>query len=391
MATTLRNRQAKLSMRRVAIIHDWLYTYAGGERVLEQMLRCFPKADLFSLIDCVPDADRGFLEGRTVRTSFMQRLPFVRQLYQKYLPLMPAAIESLDLREYDLVLSSSSAIARGVLTEPHQLHICYLQSRSLRYLYDERFAYSPGGILGVAQEWLMSPIRTWDSVAARRPDRSIANSDFVRRWHRHRYGIEAAVVYPPVDVELFGRNFNAAKDDYYVVVSRLARYKLVPLVVEAFNRLGRRLLIVGAGPEETMIRRLAKSNVELVGPQRPEEVAKLVSRARALVFAGREDFGIAPVEAQAAGTCVVAFAQGGVAETVRGLDVPDSTGVLFHEQTEKAIAAAIEELEVVQGRISPNACRENALRFSPERFRREYADFVETAWSEFVARGSGAG
>jgi glycosyltransferase involved in cell wall biosynthesis len=277
---------------RIAVIHDWLVRYAGSERVLEQILQCFPDADLFSLIDFLPTELRGFVLGKPARTSFIQHLPFAKSHYQKYLPFMPAAIEALDLRDYDLILSSSSAISKGVLTEPRQLHICYLQSRSLRYAYEERFAYSPGGVFGAIQEMMFSRVRVWDAISARRPDVTIANSNFVRRWHAHRYGVDATVIYPPVAVDIFGAAYTERKDDYYVVVSRFEAYKRIPLVVEAFGRMGKRLLVVGGGSEEKQIRKMAGRNVELLGVLPPADVARVVAKARAFVYAGREDFGL---------------------------------------------------------------------------------------------------
>jgi glycosyltransferase involved in cell wall biosynthesis len=369
----------------VAIVHDWLYTYAGAERVLEQILECFPDAEVFALIDCIPPEERGFLRGKRVHTSFLQRLPFPRRLYQKYLPLMPAAIENMDLRAYDLVVSSSSGVAKGILTHSKQLHICYLQSRSLRYLYDERFAYLPARFLIPLQEVIMSRLRTWDYVASHRPDATIANSDFVRKWHRHRYGIESNVIYPPVNVELFADHFKERKEDYYVLVSRFAKYKRVALVVEAFNRMGKPLVVVGDGPEHRSIKRMARKNVELTGRLNPASVAKIVGGAAAFVYAGQEDFGVSFVEAQATGTPVIAYAQGGVREIVHGLDESQPTGVLFYEQTPEAIVAAVKLFEQHIGHITAAACAQNAARFSPERFRREFSKLVQDKWESFAS------
>jgi glycosyltransferase involved in cell wall biosynthesis len=365
---------------RIAVVHDWLYTFAGAERVLGEILICFPSADVFSLFDFVPRAERTFLQGKEVRTSFLQHMPFTRRLYQKYLPLMPAAIESLDLRPYDIVLSTSSAVAKGVLTEPRQLHVCYLQSRNLRYLYDERFSYSPHPWLRPLQEFVLSPVRVWDSVASHRPDRTVANSEFVRRWHCHRHGVDADMIYPPVDVALFSRFLRQDKEDYYVVVGRFESYKRVDLVVEAFNRAGKRLVVVGGGSKEMKLRRHARRNVEFVGVRPPEEVAKIVAGARAFVYAAREDFGIAPVEAQAAGTPVIAFGDGGALETVCGKDEQVPTGLFFFEQTPESIVAALEEFEACSLEFSAVACRTNAERFNAGRFRAELTAYVELAF-----------
>lgn len=368
---------------RVAIVHDWLCAYAGSERVLQQMLLCFPHADLFSLIDYLPAGERAFLGDRPVTTSFIQHLPLSRRHYQKYLPLMPAAIESLDLRGYDLVLSSTSGIAKGVLTEPDQLHICYLQSRSLRYLYDERFAYGRAGALGLLQDIMVSRVRAWDAIASRRPQHTIANSDFVRHWHRHRHGIDCALIHPPVDVGLFGEHYSPTKDDYYITVSRLEGYKKVSVIVEAFNRIGSPLLVIGAGSEDAGIRRLARGNIRLLGSRPSAEVARLVSKAKAFVFVAREDFGIAPVEAQACGTPVIAYGCGGVRETVRVLGEARPTGIFFDAQTPEALVEAVATFETAERSISPIDCRHNAQRFSAPRFRAEFSDFVCRRWEEF--------
>jgi glycosyltransferase involved in cell wall biosynthesis len=372
---------------RVAIIHDWLYTYAGAERVLEQLIECYPAAELFSVIEHVPEQERGFLKGKAVTTTFVNRLPFSRRLYQKYLPFMPAAVEGLDLRRFDIVLSSSSAVAKGVLTEPTQLHICYLQSRGLRYLYDERFAYAPHRLMAPLQDLIMSRLRTWDYVASRRPDFTIANSHFVSRWHRHRYGVESSVIYPPVNLKLFSAAFSAKKEDYYILVSRFEKYKQVPLVIEAFNRIGKRLLVIGSGSDEKRIRRSGARNVEFLGRKGAAEIAPLVGRAAGLVFAGREDFGIAFVEAQAAGTPVIAFGQGGAAEIVRDLraGAERPTGVLFHEQSVDEVERAVREFEAARHTVSPSDCVANAERFSIDRFKQELKTFVDTRWQAFQA------
>ena len=372
-------------MRRVAVVHDWLVSYAGSERVLEQILSCYPEADVFSLIDCLSGEERAFLNGRKVQTSFLQSLPLKRRLYQKCLPLMPAAIEHLDLRDYSLILTSSSAISKGILTTPEQLHVCYLQSRSLRYGYDERFFYAARGLLGPVQEMIMSRARVWDYVASHRPDHTIANSEFVRRWHQHRYGIESTVIYPPVDLALFGGELRDAKADYYVLVSRFEKYKQVPLVIEAFNQLGLPLVIIGGGSQEKAIRRMAKPNIRSLGVLPPREVAKVVADARASIYAGREDFGIALVEAQAAGTPVIAFSDGAAKEIVRGLTDPSPTGVLFGAQTVEAVKEGVKEFEKNRARIQGSACSENSLRFSRNRFRKEFKAFVEDRWAQFAA------
>ena len=368
---------------RIAIVHDWLVTYAGSERVLEQILRVFPQADLFSLIDFLPGDKRGFILNKPVTTSFIQQLPLAKRKYRQYLPLMPVAIERFDLSAYDLIISSSSAIAKGVLTGPDQLHICYLQARNLRQAYEERFSYRSGEMTGLLQDFFLTKIRLWDAIASRRPDVNIANSKFVQKWHYHRHGIRSSVIYPPVDVKLFDESFTEKKDDYYVTVTRFEPYKRVDLVIEAFNRSGRKLLVIGSGTQEKMLKQIAAENIEFLGYQNAQTIAKVVSRARAFVFSSREDFGIAPVEAQACGTPVIALGSGGARETIEGFDKPRPTGLFFKEQTVHSLKEAVDKFEEVRSGISPEACRENAQRFSEERFRREFSSLVDQEWKAF--------
>jgi len=362
---------------RVAIVHDWLVTYGGAERVLEQMLATFPDAQLFSLIYRMPPAQRGFLNGRQVRTSFLQRVPSIGRTYRRFLPLMPAAVERFDFSGFDLVLSSSSAVVRGVLTTPDQLHICYLQARNLKYAYEDRASYPGGQLRRLAEDLLLTRVRMWDSIAARRPDRTIANSRYVSAWHQHRHGVASDVIYPPVDTELFARFYSESKDSYFVTVGRLEPYKRMDLVIQAFRDIPARLVVVGEGTQSGALRALASSNVEFAGYCEPKRVAEIVSRARAFVFASREDFGIAPLEAQACGTPVLAYAGGAARETIRGLDVQEPTGVLFGQQTIESLRHAVQEFEECRTRIAPDACRRNAQVFTPDRFRRELRAYVE--------------
>lgn len=378
---------------RVAVVHDWLVTYGGAERVLEQVLDLYPEADLLTLLDCVPASQRSFIRGRSPSTSFLQHVPGLARNYQKLLPLMPAAIERFDLEKYDLVISLSFAVAKGVLTTPDQLHICYLQARNLKYAYEDRRYYRSGSVIRLVQDIQLSRLRVWDSVASRRPDITIANSQFVRRWHMHRHGVAAEVIYPPVDTAHYAEHFRAKKDDYFVTVGRLEPYKRMDLVIEAFNRLGRKLIVIGAGTQGTSLKGLAKPNIEFLGYCTPDVIADSLAGARAFVFASGEDFGIAPLEAQACGTPVVAYQRGGAAETIRGLTDDDPTGLLFEHQTVEGVMDAVHLLDAEQHRIAPEACRSNALRFTPERFRREFAEFVAARQTDFEIsrRGEGSG
>jgi glycosyltransferase involved in cell wall biosynthesis len=371
---------------RVAVVHDWLVVYSGAERVTEQLLKLFPQADLFAVVEFLPETLKHFIGGREVRTTFIQKLPGARRHYRGYLPLMPLAIEQLDLSSYDLVLSCSHAVAKGVLTGPDQLHVSYVNS-PIRYAWDLQHQYLresglERGLRGWLAKWVLHRLRIWDQRTANGVDHFIACSCFIRRRIRRVYRRDAHVIYPPVDVE--GFTPGGARDDFYLTASRLVPYKRVGLIVEAFARMPeRRLVVVGDGPERERIRALAGANIELLGYRDDATLRELMRRARAFVFAAEEDFGIVPLEAQASGTPVVAYGRGGATETIRGLEEPSPTGVFFHEQSARAIVAAVEEFERNEHRIAPAACRENALRFSSARFLAEYASFVERAWTEF--------
>ncbi len=371
---------------RVAIVHDWFVTYAGSERVAEQLISMFPQADIFSLIDFLPAADRRCLGGKQVTTSFLQKMPLARKLYAAYLPLMPLAIEQLNLSGYDLVLSSSHCVAKGVLTGPDQLHISYVHT-PMRYAWEgqhEYLASSPfgRGMRGWFARWMLHKLRMWDARSAAGVDAFVANSRFIARRIRKTYRRTADVIYPPVDTDAFP--LCERREDYYVTASRLVPYKRVDLLVDAFARLPeRRLIVVGDGPELGRLRAKAMANVSLVGYQEFDAMRDHVQRARAFLFASREDFGIVLVEAQAAGTPVIALGQGGALETVRGLDDPAPSGHFFHHQRVEDVVEAIRTFERESYRILPTACRANALRFGVERFQREFYQHVLTQTTEF--------
>ena len=374
---------------RVAIVHDWLVTYAGSERVLEQMLGLYPQADLFSLFDFVPEAERAFLQGKQPRTSFLQRVPRARDKYPRYLPMMPLAIEQFDLSGYDLILSSSHCVAKGVLTGPDQLHVCYMHS-PMRYAWDLQHEYLRGaglesGLKSWIARWLLQKLRLWDVRSANGVDAFAANSRFIARRVEKAYRRPATVIYPPVDVDAF--SLREQKDDYYLTASRLVPYKRIDLLVQAFAKLpDKRLVVVGDGPEMARLKAQAGPNVQLVGYQGFDALRETMERARAFLFASQEDFGIVIVEAQACGTPVIAFGKGGALETVRGLETGQPTGVFFGEQTVSSILQAIETFERESDRIEPGACRNNAQRFRVERFGKQFSDFVGEQWSEFQNR-----
>ncbi len=373
------------SSLRIAIIHDWLTVYAGAERVLEQMLRCYPNADLYSLVDFLPSKKRNFIQNKPVSTSFIQHLPFARSKYRQYLPLMPLAIEQFDLSAYDLVISSSHAVAKGVLTGPDQLHLCMCYS-PIRYAWDLQHQYLresglDRGLKGWLTKWILHKMRIWDARTANGVDRYIAISEFIARRIWKVYRRDADVIYPPVDVAAF--TLREDKEDFYLTASRMVPYKKIDLIVEAFSGMpDKRLVVIGDGPDFEKIGAVAGKNVTLLGFQDFDVLKDHMQRARAFVFAAEEDFGIAPLEAQACGTPVIAFGKGGALETIRGLDHTAPTGVFFAEQTVEAVRAAVDEYERECSRIVAEACRDNALRFGPDRFRAEFAAFVAKALAE---------
>lgn len=367
---------------KIAIVHEWLATYAGSERVVEQMLQLYPDADLYSVVDFLPEAERGFLQGRVPRTTFVQRLPFARRCFRAYLPLMPLAIEQLDLSAYDLVLSSNHAVAKGVITGPHQLHLSYVHS-PMRYAWDLQHQYlAESGLLHGAKSAivraLLHYLRTWDRQSAQGVDGFIANSRFIAERIRKVYRREATVIPPPVDVERFG--LVREKEDYFLSASRMVPYKRVPLVVEAFAAMpDRRLLVIGDGPDFERVKRALPPNVSLLGHQPAAALVQAMQRARALVFAAEEDFGIAPVEAQACGTPVIAYGRGGSLETVRGHGAQPS-GLFFAEQSVDSIVDAVRRFDAQAERFTPEACRAHAMNFSTAAFRERLAAHVQGEW-----------
>jgi len=377
---------------KVALVHDWLAAYAGSEKVVEQLLQLFPQADLFSVVDFFPESQRAALGGRRARTSFIQHLPRARRSFRSYLPLMPLAIEQFDLSAYDLVISSSHAVAKGVLTGPHQVHVSYVHS-PIRYAWDLQHQYlAEAGIQRGVKSWLaramLHYLRIWDQRTANGVDAFVANSAFVARRIRKAYGSDASVIYPPVDVERFAPG--AQRDDFYLIASRMAPYKRIPLIVDAFAAMpSRRLVVIGDGPDFARAKAAATPNVTLLGYQPDAVLVEHMQRARAFVFAAEEDFGISVVEAQACGTPVIALGRGGVREIV--VDSPDSeraTGLFFDTQGTAAIVDAVQRFEA-RPPFRADVCRRNALRFTAERFKREFLGVVEQAMAEAAGEFAG--
>lgn len=353
---------ARFSDPRVAIVHYWFVAMRGGERVVERMLRLYPQADLFSHV-----SDPKILSGRLAQakmtTSFIDRLPFSKRLYQFYLPLMPLALEGLDLSDYDLVISSESGPAKGVITRPDALHVCYCHS-PMRYLWDHYHQYrrQANGLARLLMPVAYGRLRQWDVSSSARVDRYAANSRFIRQRIGKVWRRDAEVIHPPVEVDLFTPSIDP--EPYYLWVGAMVPYKRPDIVVDAFNRNGLPLLMIGSGGMLKSLRARARPNIRIVQRVGFNELRGAYARARAFIMTAEEDFGIAPVEAMASGRPVVAYGRGGVLDTV----VPDETGVFFDRQDAASLGEAVERMERFVGDFDPRVAVRQAARFAPENF-----------------------
>ncbi|MBK0002093.1 glycosyltransferase family 4 protein [Erwinia sp. S38] len=372
--------------KNIGIVVDWLVTYAGAERVVKDFVDVYPNSELYSVVEFLNDDAKKLFHNKKVNTTFIQKFPSAKKKYQKYLPFMTMAVEQLDVSKHDVVLSSSHAVAKGVLTGPDQLHISYVHS-PIRYAWDMQHQYlrEAGlnkGLKGFLAKWLLHKVRVWDYRTANGVDHFIANSQFIARRIKKVYGREADVIYPPVDVDRF--TLHEKKDDFYFTASRMVPYKRIDLIVEAFSKMpDKKLVVIGDGSEMAKIKSKAGSNVEIMGYQSNEVMVDHMQRAKAFVFAAEEDFGITPVEAQACGTPVIAFGKGGALETIRPYGVEKPTGIFFDHQTIESVMEAVKKFDAIDDAITPQNCRENAVRFSSERFKKEISGYVEEKWSLF--------
>ncbi|QOY86043.1 glycosyltransferase [Paludibaculum fermentans] len=363
---------------KVAIVHDWSVGYAGSERVVEQLIALFPQADLHFVADFIPDAQRAFLAGKTPTTTFIQNLPWARRLVRHYLPLMPMAVETIDLSGYDVILSSSHAVAKGVLSAPGQIHICYCHT-PLRYAWDLQHEYLreaglTHGIRRAAAIGILHYLRLWDVRTAHGVDRFVANSNFIAGRIRRVYSRDSVVVYPPVDTEYY--TLSDDKRSYYFTASRLVPYKRIGLLLDAFRQMpGRRLLVAGDGPDLDRYRRAAPTNVELLGPVPRSSLRQLMQHARAFVFAAEEDFGIVLAEAQACGTPAICYGRGGALDIV----VDEQTGLFFRQPTAESLRETVGRFEARTARWDSHHIRRNALRFSIQSFRDNFLQVFHSA------------
>lgn len=361
---------------KIAIVHDWLPVIGGGERVLAEMMKLFPDAHLYTLFNFLDDAQLKSLGIKSVSTSMLNKLPMVRKYYRNLLPVIPLAIEDFDLSGYDLVLSSSAAFSKGVITGTNQLHVSYVHSPA-RYAWEMMHAYLKQsnldkGLKGYFTKYLLSKFRIWDYRTANGVDHFIANSRYISRRIHKVYRRDSEVIYPPIDIGAF--SFVPEKESYFLTASRMVPYKRMDLIVSAFAKMPNcNLVVIGDGPERQKIEALAQghSNIKLLGYVENSDLIAYMQKARAFVFAAEEDFGIVPVEAQACGTPVIAFGAGGALETVVDYDVAPgaASGLFFKEQTADSVQEAVLRFLNLESVITPQNCRSNAEKFAPEVFR----------------------
>ncbi|XGA80035.1 glycosyltransferase [Halomonas sp. CH40] len=383
--------QTHLKHLRVAIVHDWLVVNGGAEKVLKGLVDAFPQAEIFTLVHTLTDGELPWLNQHPVHTSGLQRLPCIKRIYRHCLPLMPYAIEQFDLRGFDLVISSNHAVAKGVMTHPGQVHICYCHT-PMRYAWDMKEAYLddagfrlPGMDAYVRKT--LKRLRQWDYFTATQVDAFLANSHNVAQRIAKYYRRESDVLYPPVDTDSFAL-YTGEREPYYLAASRLVPYKRMDLIVQAFvqDPHKRPLKVVGDGPDFKRLAQLAEGHehIELLGYLQGENLHRLMQRAKAFVFAADEDFGIVPLEAQACGTPVIAYGHGGALETVKGLEHKENaTGIHFSEQTVASLHQAVEDFEAYT--FSPSSCRLHAEKFSEILFSQRLCALVNKKLGERLA------
>jgi glycosyltransferase involved in cell wall biosynthesis len=371
------------SKYKTAIVHEWFVNYAGSEKCVESFLNIWKDAYVFSLVDFLSKEERNIiLKGKFASTSFIQNLPFAKKHFRNYLPLFPLAIEQIDLSGYDLIISSSHSVAKGVLTKSNQLHICYCHT-PMRYAWDLYHQYIKEekltkGIKGFLAKLFLHKIRIWDSITANRVDYFIANSNYTAGRIKKIYNRGSKIIYPPVDVDKF--ECTAEKENFYVSVSRLVPYKKVDLVVEAFSKMkDKKLIVIGDGPDMNKIKSKAAANIEFLGYKPVEEMKQYLQRAKAFVFASEEDFGITVIESLACGTPVIAFNKGGSKETIKD----EQSGIHFNYQTVEALSEAVVRFERIEDKFDHNLLRSYAENFSRKKFEENISKFVNEKAEEF--------
>ena len=363
---------------KVALVHDWLTGQRGGERVLEIFSEIFPQAPIYTLFH-FPGSQIKNIEEKRIITSVIQKLPFLKKKYRFYLPLFPLAVELFNVQEFDLVISSSHCVAKGVIPRPDALHLSYIHS-PVRYAWNQYFSYFSTDKLGVFSRFFIPPVihrlRVWDSVSSFRVDHFMANSFNVARRINKYYRRKADVIHPPVDADQFKPG--ARERDYFLIVSALVPYKRIEIAIQAFNRTGIPLKIVGTGPDYKKLKKTARSNIEFYGFLEPDALCSMYQEARALIMPGEEDFGINSLESQACGVPVIAFGKGGALETV----IQEKTGLFFPELTTESLGSALDKFENIE--FNKKTIRENALNFSKGIFKQKIETYIQDRWSEYI-------
>ncbi len=372
--------------KNIAIVHEWLVNYAGSEKCVESFVNIWNDADVFSLVDFLNTEERKqILKDKKAKTSFIQKLPFAKKKHRSYLPFFPLAIEQFDLSKYEIILSSSHSVAKGVLTNSNQLHICYCHT-PMRYAWDSYFQYLKeanltNGLKELIVKSILHYLRIWDVSTVNRVDYFIANSKYIAKKIKKIYNRDAEVIYPPVDIDKF--KCEIKKDNYYLIASRFVPYKKVNIVVEAFSKMpDKKLIVIGDGPEENRIRKIATKNIEFIPYLKQEELKTYFQKAKAFVYAAEEDFGITIVEALSCGTPVIAFNKGGAAETV----IDGENGIQFKEQTSEAIIDAIKRFETTENHFDLIKISEGTKKFSRNIFEQKIKEFVNSKAEEFFNR-----
>jgi glycosyltransferase involved in cell wall biosynthesis len=371
-----------LDNKKIALVHYWLVGMRGGEKIVECLCEIFPDIDIYTLV-YNKDKVSSIINSKNVYTSSIQKKLFAKNHHHVYLPFMPVAIEQFDLSGYDIVISSESGIAKGVLTKPETCHICYCHT-PMRYLWNMYFDYLKNEKIRFLKrkfiEAFFNYLRVWDLATASRVDYFISNSDNVRKRILKYYKRESSVIYPPVPVNEF--KFSDKKEDYYLIVSQLISYKRIDIAVEAFNRLSKKLVIIGDGSEKKKLARKAGKNIKFLGWQNDKVLKEYYSNARAFIFPGEEDFGITPVEAQASGTPVIGYGKGGLLETV----IDGVTGLFFYRQDAEGLAEAVERFENAEDSMDKYIIRENAKRFDTAVFENELKSFIIEKYSDYCEK-----
>ncbi len=363
----------------VAVIHDWFAWYSGAERVVEEILKIYPNADLYATVDILTKEERKFLNGKNIYTSNLQKFPFIKKYYKHYIILFPYWVEKFDLSKYDLIISSSSSVAKGVKCTEDQIHLCYIHTPA-RYVWDlrEQYILETGlnrGLKRKVVDYFLNRFQKWDLLNTHKVNHFIANSNYVKSRVKRIYGRESTVIYPPVDSDLF--KILEKKENFYLTASRIVPYKKIDLIVQAFTKMpDKRLIVIGKGPGLAKLIEVATPNIQLLGYQPFKVLHDYMRKAKAFIFAAEEDFGIIPVEAQACGTPVIAFKKGGLLETV----LEYKTGLFFKEQTIESLIKAVEKFELISQTFNPISIRENAMRFNNKRFRNE----IENCINQFL-------